>query len=143
MSTTPQPTGLTVHNKSRVLDVAFDDGASFSIPCELLRVYSPSAEVRGHGQGQEVLQVGKRDVGITALEPVSNYAVQPTFTDGHNTGLYSWEYLYKLGSEQVQLWQNYLDRLHASGFEGDSGRAPGVTLTGPGVQNHQGCGHKH
>src|SRR5471032_3502980 len=134
---TAQPTNLTVHNKSRVLDISFDDGASFSIPFELLRVYSPSAEVRGHGQGQEVLQVGKRDGGIAALDPVGNYAVQPTFSDGHNTGLYSWEYLYKLGSEQEQLWQDYLARLHASGFEGDSGRAPGVTLTGPGVQNHQ------
>jgi DUF971 family protein len=140
-NTSPQPTGLTVHNKSRILDVAFDDGASFSIPFELLRVYSPSAEVRGHGQGQEVLQVGKREVTIAAMDPVGNYAVQPTFSDGHNTGLYTWDYLYKLGSEQAKLWQDYLDRLHASGFEGDSGRAPGVTLTAPPAA--QGCGHKH
>lgn len=138
-----QPTGLTVHNKSKVLDVAFDDGASFSIPFELLRVYSPSAEVKGHGEGQEVLQVGKREVGIAAMDPVGNYAVQPTFTDGHNTGLYTWDYLYKLGSEKEALWAHYMDRLHASGFEGDSGRETGVTLTGPGGQNHKGCGHKH
>ncbi len=138
-----QPTGLTVHNKSRVLDVEFDDGASFSIPFELLRVYSPSAEVKGHGEGQEVLQVGKREVGIAAMDPVGNYAVQPTFTDGHNTGLYTWDYLYKLGSEKDALWANYMDRLHASGFDGDSGRDTGVTLTGPGSHDHKGCGHKH
>src|SRR5471032_3334684 len=101
---TAQPTNLTVHNKSRVLDISFDDGAAFSIPFELLRVYSPSAEVRGHGQGQEVLQVGKREVGITALEPVGNYAVQPTFSDGHNTGLYSWDYLHMLGTRHASLW---------------------------------------
>ncbi|MQA41434.1 MULTISPECIES: gamma-butyrobetaine hydroxylase-like domain-containing protein [Telluria group] len=138
-----QPTGLTVHNKSKVLDIEFDDGASFSIPFELLRVYSPSAEVKGHGEGQEVLQVGKREVGIAAVDPVGNYAVQPTFTDGHNTGLYTWDYLYKLGNEKDALWANYMDRLHASGFEGDSGRETGVTLTGPGSKNHTGCGHKH
>ncbi|CAN7248923.1 gamma-butyrobetaine hydroxylase-like domain-containing protein [Duganella sp. LjRoot269] len=138
-----QPTGLTVHNKSKVLDIEFDDGASFSIPFELLRVYSPSAEVKGHGEGQEVLQVGKREVGIAAMDPVGNYAVQPTFTDGHNTGLYTWDYLYKLGNEKEALWANYMDRLHASGFDGDSGRETGVTLTGPGSHNHKGCGHKH
>ncbi|MBA5685510.1 gamma-butyrobetaine hydroxylase-like domain-containing protein [Rugamonas apoptosis] len=139
---TPLPTGLTVHNKSRVLDVSFDDGASFSIPFELLRVYSPSAEVRGHGAGQEVLQVGKREVGITALEPVGNYAVQPTFTDGHNTGLFSWDYLYKLGREQEKLWADYLARLHANGFDGDSGREPGATLAAPAPKSH-GCGGRH
>jgi DUF971 family protein len=140
-----QPTALTVHNKSKVLDIEFDDGASFSIPFELLRVYSPSAEVKGHGEGQEVLQVGKREVGIAAMDPVGNYAVQPTFSDGHNTGLYTWDYLYKLGHEKDALWQNYLDRLHASGFEGDSGRAPGVSLTGPSQAHvhNSGCGHKH
>lgn len=138
----PQPTGLTVHSKSRLLDVSFDDGAAFSLPFELLRVYSPSAEVRGHGQGQEVLQLGKREVGITALEPVGNYAVQPSFSDGHNTGLYSWDYLYKLGAEQAALWQDYLDRLHAAGFPGDSGRAPGAALPKAPAAGH-GCGHKH
>ena len=136
------PTALTVHQKSRVLDIAFDDGSSFSLPFELLRVYSPSAEVRGHGQGQEVLQLGKREVGITALEPVGNYAVQPTFSDGHNTGLFSWDYLHKLGAEQAALWADYMARLHAAGFEGDSGRAPGAVL--PGVPTAaKGCGHQH
>lgn len=136
------PTALTVHQKSRVLDIAFDDGSAYTIPFELLRVYSPSAEVRGHGQGQEVLQLGKREVGITAFEPVGNYAVQPTFTDGHNTGLYSWDYLHKLGREQASLWQDYLERLHAAGFEGDSGREPGAVLPGEPAKAH-GCGHKH
>jgi DUF971 family protein len=144
MSSKPVPTGLTVHNKSRVLDVEFNDGQSFAIPFELLRVYSPSAEVMGHGPGQEVLQVGKREVGIAGIEPVGNYAVQPTFSDGHNTGIFTWEYLYKLGSEQASLWASYMDRLHASGFEGDSGREPGLSLTGPSTHQHShGCGHKH
>lgn len=136
------PTALTVHQKSRVLDIAFDDGSEFSIPFELLRVYSPSAEVRGHGQGQEVLQLGKRDVGISGVEPVGNYAIQPTFTDGHNTGLFSWDYLYKLGSEQEALWADYLARLHAAGFDGDSGRAPGAVIPGAATAA-KGCGHKH
>ena len=136
------PTALTVHQKSRVLDIAFDDGSEFAIPFELLRVYSPSAEVRGHGTGQEVLQLGKREVGISGVEPVGNYAIQPTFTDGHNTGLFSWDYLYKLGKEQDALWQDYLARLQAAGFEGDSGREPGAVL--PGVPSAaKGCGHKH
>src|SRR5213595_282243 len=117
MNNSPVPTALTVHQKSRVLEIAFHDGAVFSLPFEFLRVYSPSAEVRGHGQGQEVLQLGKREIGISALEPVGNYAVQPTFTDGHNTGLYSFDYLYKLGKEQDALWQDYLRRLHAAGFD--------------------------
>jgi DUF971 family protein len=125
------PTELTVHNKSKVLDVAFDDGAAFSIPFELLRVYSPSAEVMGHGPGQEVLQTGKREVGIAGVEPVGNYAVQPTFSDGHNTGIFTWDYLYKLGSQKEALWATYMDRLHASGFDGDSGRESGISLTGP------------
>lgn len=137
----PNPTELTVHQKSRLLDIAFDDGSAFSIPFELLRVYSPSAEVKGHGPGQEVLQVGKREVGITGVEPVGNYAIQPQFSDGHATGIYSWDYLYKLGSEQQSLWQQYLGRLHAAGFEGDSGREPGTEL--PGAPVMSGCGHKH
>lgn len=142
MSNSPLPTGFTVHNKSRMLDVSFDDGASFTIPFELLRVYSPSAEVRGHGAGQEVLQLGKREVGIAALDPVGNYAVQPTFTDGHNTGLYSWDYLYKLGRDQQQLWTDYLARLQAAGFDGDSGREPGATLAASAPKPH-GCGGRH
>jgi DUF971 family protein len=136
------PTALTVHQKSRVLDIAFEDGKEFSLPFELLRVYSPSAEVRGHGQGQEVLQVGKREVGITAVEPVGNYAIQPTFSDGHNTGLFSWDYLYKLGSEQQALWDDYMERLHVAGFEGDSGREPGAVLKNA-APAHKGCGHSH
>ena len=136
------PTAFTVHQKSRVLDIAFDDGSAFSLPFELLRVYSPSAEVRGHGQGQEVLQLGKREVGITDLEPVGNYAVKPTFSDGHNTGLYTWEYLYKLGNEQSQLWAEYMDKLHAAGFEGEAGREPGAVIPGAPTAG-KGCGHKH
>jgi DUF971 family protein len=135
------PTALTVHQKSRVLDIAFDDGSAFSLPFELLRVYSPSAEVRGHGQGQEVLQLGKREVGITGVEPVGNYAIQPTFSDGHNTGLFSWDYLYKLGKEQQTLWADYLARLHAAGFDGDSGREPGAAAKA--APAGKGCGHNH
>jgi DUF971 family protein len=142
MSKTPIPTALTVHQKSRVLDIAFDDGAAFSLPFEYLRVYSPSAEVRGHGAGQEVLQLGKRDVGISALEPVGNYAVKPTFSDGHDTGLYTFEYLYKLGAEQAALWQDYMQRLADAGFDGDSGRAPGAAIPGAPTRA-AGCGHKH
>jgi DUF971 family protein len=137
---TPSPTGVTLHQISRVLELAFDDGKVFSLPFELLRVYSPSAEVRGHGPGQEVLQLGKHDVGITGLEPVGHYALQPTFTDGHNTGLYSWDYLYHLGSEQDRLWQEYLNRLHDAGYAGDSGRDAAAA---PAPAAGAGCGHKH
>ncbi len=136
------PTALTVHQQSRVLDIAFDDGSAFSLPFELLRVYSPSAEVRGHGAGQEVLQLGKREVGISDIQPVGNYAVQPTFTDGHNTGLYTWDYLYKLGKEQATLWAEYLAKLHAAGFEGDSGREPGAAIKGAPTAA-KGCDHHH
>jgi DUF971 family protein len=138
----PNPTSLTVHQKSRLLDIAFDDGAAFSLPFELLRVYSPSAEVKGHGPGQEVLQVGKREVGIDGVEPVGNYAIKPLFTDGHATGIYTWDYLYKLGSEQQTLWQDYLQRLHGAGFAGDSGREPGTVLLGAPAPAG-GCGHRH
>jgi len=116
------PTALTVHMQSRTLEVGFEDGVQFSLPFEFLRVYSPSAEVRGHGPGQEVLQTGKREVSLTALEPVGNYAVQPHFSDGHNTGIYSWDYLHWLGSNQAELWQAYLERLEAAGFTRESGR---------------------
>jgi len=139
---TPIPTELAVRQKSRVLDMTFDDGATFSLPFEYLRVYSPSAEVRGHGAGQEVLQLGKRDVGISALAPVGNYAVQPTFTDGHDTGLYTFEYLYKLGREQAALWQDYVQRLANAGFTGDSGREPGAAIAGAPTKAPS-CGHKH
>lgn len=136
------PTELAVRQKSRVLDMTFDDGAAFSLPFEYLRVYSPSAEVRGHGAGQEVLQLGKREINITALEPVGNYAVKPTFSDGHDTGLYTFDYLYKLGSEQAALWQDYLQRLADAGFPGDIGRAPGAAIPGAPTKA-PGCGHSH
>ena len=109
------PTEIRLHQKSRVFEITFDDGRSFRLPYELLRVYSPSAEVRGHGPGQEVLQTGKRDVEIRSLDPVGSYAVQPVFSDGHSTGIYSWEYLYELGENQERLWAEYLEKLHAAG----------------------------
>jgi DUF971 family protein len=112
---TPQPTAITLHQQSRVLEIGFSDGSNFRIPFELMRVYSPSAEVKGHGPGQEVLQTGKREVGIVALEPIGNYAVQPTFSDGHSTGIYSWDLLYQLGAQQQQLWQDYEVRLVQAG----------------------------
>jgi DUF971 family protein len=113
------PTSITVHQRTRVLEVGFDDGRSFRIPFELMRVYSPSAEVQGHGPGQEVLQTGKRDVDLLSLEPVGSYAVQPVFSDGHATGIYSWEYLYELGENQQRLWDEYLARLAAAGGSRD------------------------
>jgi DUF971 family protein len=112
---TPQPTEIKLHQKSRVMEIAFADGRSFELPCELLRVYSPSAEVRGHGPGQEVLQVGKQFVEIRNLEPIGSYAVRPIFSDGHDTGIYSWDYLYWLGDRQEELWAQYLQRIEAAG----------------------------
>jgi DUF971 family protein len=111
----PTPTEIRLHQKSRVLEVAFDDGRSFRLPYEYLRAFSPSAEVRGHGPGQEVLQVGKRDVEIRHVEPVGSYAIQPTFSDGHATGIYSWDYLYQLGVEQDARWAAYLKQMEAAG----------------------------
>ena len=116
----PTPTALTVHGQSRQLEVSFSDGASFRIPFELLRIYSPSAEVQGHGPGQEVLQTGKREVRIEDIEPVGHYAVKPRFSDGHDSGLYTWPYLYALGRDQQQLWSNYLQRLQAAGVDRDA-----------------------
>jgi DUF971 family protein len=116
---TPTPTDITVHQQSRVLEIAFSDGARFRIPFELMRVCSPSAEVMGHGPGQEVLQTGKREVGITALEPVGHYAIRPQFSDGHDSGLFSWDYLYQLGAEQDKLWADYEARLAAAGVGRD------------------------
>lgn len=115
----PQPTAVTVHQSSRVLEIAFDDGAHFRIPFELMRVYSPSAEVQGHGPGQEVLQTGKREVVIEAVEPVGHYALQPRFSDGHDSGIFTWEYLYRLGAEQQALWARYEQRLAEAGLERD------------------------
>jgi DUF971 family protein len=109
------PTEITLHQRSNVLEVTFETGERFELPCEYLRVYSPSAEVRGHGPGQDVLQVGKRGIGIRAIEPVGTYAVKLVFTDGHDTGLYSWDYLYGLAREQTANWQDYLNRLATAG----------------------------
>jgi DUF971 family protein len=116
----PTPTALTVHGQSRMLEIAFSDGAVFQIPFELMRVYSPSAEVQGHGPGQETLQTGKRNVTIEALEPVGNYAVKPVFSDGHQSGLFTWDYLYQLGAEQTRLWDDYAAKLQATGVERDA-----------------------
>ena len=127
------PRSLTVHGQSRVLEIAFSDGAEFRIPFELMRIYSPSAEVQGHGPGQEVLQTGKREVELVALEPVGNYAVQPTFSDGHDTGIFSWDYLYFLGSQQDQLWADYERRLQEAGVDRDApmrGGTPARTRAG-------------
>ena len=113
-ASTPAPTAIKLHQQSRVLEIAFADGRSFRLSCELLRVYSPSAEVRGHGPGQEVLQVGKREVAIKEVEAVGHYAIRPTFSDGHSSGIYSWDYLYDLGDRQDVLWQRYLERMAAA-----------------------------
>ena len=117
---TPVPTGIVVHAKSRALEVQYADGSSYRIPFELMRVYSPSAEVRGHGPGQETLQTGKRDVSIVSIEGVGNYALQPTFSDGHATGIYSWDLLYELATRQDELWRAYFDKLSAAGVDRDA-----------------------
>ncbi len=111
----PQPTEITLHQATRALEIAFADGKTFRLPCEFLRVYSPSAEVRGHGPGQETLQTGKKDVTITAVEPVGQYAIQLRFSDGHDTGIYSWDLLHSYGMQQDTMWQQYLDRLQEAG----------------------------
>jgi len=132
---TPTPQSITVHETSRVLEVAFSDGAAFRIPFELMRVYSPSAEVQGHGPGQEVLQTGKRGVTLAALEPVGHYAVRPTFSDGHDSGIFTWDYLYELGSKESALWAEYFDRLAAAGLDRDT------PMPGKGQGGHgHGCG---
>ena len=113
------PVNVTLHQTSRLLEISFDDGSSYRLPYEYLRVYSPSAEVRGHGPGQETLQVGKRDVTIKSVEPVGHYALRPTFSDGHDTGIYSWEYLHELGVHHDEFWRRYLDRLKAAGASRD------------------------
>jgi DUF971 family protein len=118
-ATSPLPTEIKLHQVSRVLELTFSDGRAFRLPCEFLRVFSPSAEVRGHGPGQEVLQVGKKEVTVTAIEPVGSYAVKLVFSDGHDTGLYTWDYLYELGSNHERLWQGYLERLRQAGASRD------------------------
>ena len=130
----PTPEALTLHGQSRALEISFSDGKTFRIPFELMRVYSPSAEVQGHGPGQEVLQTGKRDVDVTDLVQVGNYAVQPTFSDGHNTGIFSWDYLYFLGSQQEQLWVQYKERLLAAGVQRDDAMPEKAGSA---------CGHSH
>jgi DUF971 family protein len=131
---TPAPTALTLHQASRVLEVGFADGSVYRLPFELLRVYSPSAEVQGHGPGQEVLQTGKREVGIVEIDAVGHYGVQPRFSDGHDTGIFSWDYLYFLGKDQAELWRKYEERLAAAGVERD---APMLAAAG------SSCGHSH
>ncbi|NRF69083.1 DUF971 domain-containing protein [Aquincola sp. S2] len=133
----PQPTALTLHQASRVLEIGFDDGSVYRIPFELLRIHSPSAEVQGHGPGQEILQTGKRDVNIVAIEPIGNYAIKPVFSDGHETGLYSWGLLYQLGSQQDAHWQRYFERLAAAGVDRD---APMPGADGAGGAGGA-CGH--
>jgi DUF971 family protein len=110
-----RPTEINLHKQSRILEIAFEDGEHFHLPAEYLRVYSPSAEVQGHGPGQGVLQLGKEDVNIDNIVPVGNYAIQIYFDDNHNTGIYSWQTLYDLGAHQAQYWQDYLRRLEAAG----------------------------
>ena len=132
---TPAPESITLHGASRVLEVGFADGSVFRIPFELMRIYSPSAEVQGHGPGQEVLQTGKRDVTVVDLEPIGNYAVKPVFSDGHDSGIYSWDYLYFLGSQQSELWQDYERRLHEAGVDRDAPMANAHAHGG------HGCGH--
>lgn len=136
---TPIPTELKLHTASRVLEVSFDDGSNYRLPFEFLRVYSPSAEVRGHGVGQGTLQSGKRDVVITGVEPVGNYAVKIVFSDGHNSGLYSWDVLHDLGSRQEQLWQDYLKQLEAAGANRDVDSTSAKAL----ATHHHGPSCKH
>lgn len=124
----PTPQSITVHEASRVLEVAFSDGMAFRIPFELLRVYSPSAEVQGHGPGQEVLQTGKRNVTLVDIAPIGNYAIQPTFSDGHSSGIFSWDYLYELGQKQEVLWQAYFDRLAAGATDRDAPMSEKATV---------------
>jgi len=131
---TPVPTEIRLHQKSRLMELRFDDGAHFELPYEYLRVYSPSAEVRGHGRGQETLQVGKREVTIVSVDPVGSYAIKPVFSDGHDSGLYSWDYLYELGVNQQNWWQDYLDRIEAAGASREPSGAQAATPTG-------GCSH--
>lgn len=112
----PRPIDIKLHQASRLLEIKFDNHTECMLSCEFLRVYSPSAEVKGHGPGQEVLQIGKEDVNIVGIEPIGNYAVKLVFSDGHDTGLYSWDYLYELASNYEGLWLEYLGKLSAAGY---------------------------
>jgi DUF971 family protein len=133
---TPAPESITLHGQSRVLEIGFADGSNFRIPFELMRIYSPSAEVQGHGPGQEVLQTGKRDVTVVEMEPVGNYGVKPVFSDGHDSGIFTWEYFFFLGSKQAELWEDYERRLQEAGVDRD---AP-MAAAGGHVHGH-GCSH--
>ena len=140
----PTPTEIKIHQQSRLMEVAFGNGANFKLPYEYLRVYSPSAEVRGHGPGQEILQTGKRNVEIVDIAPVGNYAVQLYFSDDHNTGIYSWDLLYELGANQEAYWQAYLERLNSEGGsrDVDTTVVPGKSTGGcGGGGDGKGCGH--
>ena len=134
------PTEIKLHQKSRVMEIAFSDGRSFRLPYEFLRVYSPSAEVRGHGPGQEVLQTGKREVEIRTLDPVGSYAVQPAFSDGHGTGIYSWDYLYELGEKQEKMWREYLAKLEAAGASRELGTPISATSACRRTRSPGACG---
>ncbi len=135
----PLPTQIILHAKSRKLEIEFDQVTRFDLPFEFLRVYSPSAEVRGHGPGQEVLQVGKREVVVESIEPVGQYAIKLKFSDGHDTGLFSWSYLFWLGSQYSRLWQDYLDRLQQQGASRDSTQTSFQSVT---VQSSSSCNSK-
>lgn len=134
---TPVPIEIKLHNASLVMELSFTNGATYQLPFEYLRVFSPSAEVRGHGVGQGVLQTGKRGVTVTGVEPVGNYAVKILFSDGHNSGLYSWDVLYNLAVNQEELWQEYLSQLEAAGASRD------VDTTKPSTAGHHGHSCKH
>ena len=136
-ATTPVPSEIKLHQASRVMELSFADGISFRMPYEYLRVYSPSAEVRGHGPGQETLQTGKREVTITDVEAVGHYAIRPKFSDGHDAGIYSWDYLYDLGVRQEALWQQYLARLASAGASRDP------DANAPAAAPAHACGHRH
>ena len=132
----PAPTEIKLHQKSRVFEIAFDSGERFELPYEYLRVFTPSAEARGHGPGQEVLQVGKRDVTIERIEPVGNYAIKPVFSDGHDSGLYSWDMLYNLGKHHAELWAEYLEQIEKQGLSRDIDTTSRPAAGGS-------CGHHH
>lgn len=136
----PVPSGIVLHKQSKVLEIQYEDGRSYRLPFELLRVMSPSAEVKGHGPGQETLQTGKREVVVAGLAPVGHYAIQLTFSDGHDSGIYTWDYLYTLATRQDDVWADYLGRLAAAGLDRDAPMRPG------GAHGHHGhggsgCGH--
>ena len=133
----PPPTEIKLRSQSRLLEISFPDGKTFELSYELLRVYSPSAEVRGHGAGQETLQVGKKNVDIVGLDPIGMYAVKPTFSDGHDSGLYTWDYLYWLGANREQLWSDYLTQMEAAGASREASTSPAAPKAGGG------CGHNH